>query len=181
MAGTSLLGAHPTIANLKVILVDETGRILLATITGTLDTTASTYQKGCILYATDVATGSSGTYINTGTYTTPVWNRMGGTGLAGGVYYVEGINGANNAVQGSLFSSGTTKVSLVTGLIVALKLNKTLQAGANTFNLNGTSKSVYKATNPGQNLQTPFAVGSVIELAYTPGVTASGCWQALGH
>ena len=117
--------------------------------------------------------------MNSGTYASPVWVRVSGTGLAGGVHYVEGINGANNAVQGSLFSSGTTKVSLVTGLIVALKLNKTLQAGANTFNLNGTSASIKKASNL-TDLNTTYAVGSVIELVYTPGVSG-GIWQCLSE
>lgn len=181
MAGSSLSGPHPTIANLNVILTDvasNSSLILLASCTGTPDTTADTFQKGCIMYTTDATTGNSGTYINTGTSTSPVWNRVGATGLAGGVYYVEGINGANNAVQGSLFSAGTTKVSLVTGLIVALKLNKTLQPGANTFNLNGTTKDIVKATDPTKNISTAYAVGSVILLAYTPGVGA-GLWQCL--
>src|SRR3990167_6923955 len=139
MAGSGLSGPHPTIANLNVILTDTAANsnlILLASSTGTLDTTADTFQKGCIMYATDVATGSSGTYVNTGSSASPVWNRVSGTGLAQSVSYVEALNGANNAVQGSLFSSGTTKVSLVTGMMVALRLNKTLQAGGNTFNLN---------------------------------------------
>lgn len=179
-SGASLSGPHPTIANLNVILTDTAANsslILLASCTGTLDTTANTYQKGCVLIATDVATGSSGTYINTGTSASPVWNRVGGNGLAGNVAYVEGINGANNAVQGSLFSSGTTKVTLVTGMIVALKLNKTLQAGSNTFNLNGTVKNI-KNSSALSDLHTTFAVGSVIMLAYTPGVGA-GIWQAI--
>lgn len=184
-AGASLSGPHPTIANLNVILTDtaaNSGLILLCSATGTPDATADTYQKGAIMFATDVVTGSSGTYVNTGTSASPVWNRVGATGLEGGVYYVSGINGANNAVQGSLFSAGTTKISLVTGLIVALKLNKTLQAGANTFNLNGTSKSIFKASNATNSatLGTTYAVGSVILLAYTPGV-AGGCWQAISE
>src|SRR3990167_7422768 len=179
-SGASLSGPHPTIANLNVILTDlasNSSLILLASCTGTPDTTADTFQKGCIMIATDVATGSSGTYVNTGTSASPVWNRVGATGLAGGVYYVEGINGANNAVQGSLFSAGTTKVSLVTGLIVALKLNKTLQAGANTFNLNGTVEDIKSATTQ-TDINSTYAVGSVIEMVYTPGV-GGGMWQVL--
>lgn len=184
MAGSSLSGPHPTIANLNVILTDtdtNSSLILLGSITGTLDTTANVYQKGCILYATDQATGSSGTYINTGTSASPVWSRVQGIGLSGGTYYVEGnANGSANAESASLFSSGTTKVPVTTGMVVAVRLKKGLQAGANTLNLNGTTKSIYKSSNPGQNLQTPFAIGSVIELVYTPGVTASGCFQAIG-
>lgn len=181
MAGSSLSGPHPTIANLNVILADTAANsslILLASCTGTPNATADTFQKGCIMFATDVATGSSGTYVNTGSSASPVWNRVQATGLAGGVYYVEALNGANNAVQGSLFSAGTTKVSLVTGLIVALRLNKTLQAGANTFNLNGTTKDIKSATNQ-TDINTTYGVGSVIEMVYTPGVTSSGCWQVL--
>lgn|SRR3990167_10925622 len=180
-SGASLSGPHPTIANLNVILTDlasNSSLILLASCTGTPDTTADTFQKGAIMFATDVATGSSGTYTNTGTSASPVWNRVGATGLAGGIYYVTGVGGAANAVQGSLFSAGTTKVPLVTGLIVALKLNQTLQAGANTFNLNGTTKNIKKATNQ-DDLNTAYVAGSVIEMVYTPGVTTSGCWQVL--
>ena len=191
-SGASLSGPHPTIANLNVILTDlasNSSLILLASCTGTPDTTADTFQKSAIMYATDVGTGLSGTYVNTGTSASPAWTIISAegknstTGLAGKTYWVEGINGANNAVQGSLFSTGTTKVTLVTGLIVALKLNKTLQEGANTFNLNGTTKSIYKATNAtnSANLGTTYAVGSVILLAYTPGVTVSGCWQAINE
>lgn len=191
-AGASLSGPHPTIANLNVILTDtasNSGLILLASCTGTPDTTADTFQKGAIMYATDVAAGASGTYINRGTSATPVWTQVSAeglnatTGLAGKTYYVEGINGGNNAIQGSLFSAGTTKVTLVTGMIVALKLNKTLQAGANTFNLNGTSKSIFKASNATNSatLGTTYAVGSIIMLVYTPGVTSSGCWQAVSE
>lgn len=182
-AGASLSGPHPTIANLNVILTDtaaNSGLILLASCTGTPNATADTFQKGCVMFATDVATGSSGTYVNTGTSASPVWNRLQATGLAGGTYYVEGINGANNAVQGSLFSAGTTKISLVTGLIVALRLNKTLQVGANTFNLNGTVKDIVRASDPTKNITSDYSVGSVITLTYTPGV-GSGVWQAVGE
>ena len=140
------------------------------------------------MYATDVSAGASGTYINTGSSASPTWTQVAGegfsptTGVAGNVYYVSGINGSANTLQGSLFSTGTTKVTLVTGMIVALKLNQTLQAGANTFNLNGTIKSIYQSTNPANstNLDTIFSVGAVIMLVYTPGITASGCWQAIG-
>ena len=180
MAGSSLSGPHPTIANLNVILADTAANsslILLASCTGTPNATADTFQKGCIMFATDVATGSSGTYVNTGSSTSPVWNRLQATGLAGGVYYIDGIGGAANAVQGSLFSAGTTKIALVTGMVVALKLNQTLQAGANTFNLNGTVKDIKKATNK-TDINTTYAVGSVILMAYTPGV-GSGMWQVL--
>ena len=188
-SGASLSGPHPTIANLNVILTDTAGNsglILLCSATGTPDTTADTFQKGAVMFVTDVSAGASGTYINRGTSATPVWTQVSAeglnatTGLAGKVYYVEGINGGNNAIQGSLFSAGTTKVTLVTGMIVALKLNKTLQAGANTFNLNGTSKSIFKASRAtnSADLGTTYAVGSVIMLAYTPGV-AGGCWQAI--
>lgn len=189
MAGSSLSGPHETIANLNVILRDTAANnslILLASCTGTIDTTANVFQKGAIMYATDVSAGAAGTYINTGTSASPTWTQVAGagftptTGTAGTVYYVEGnSNGANNAVTGSLFSTGTTKVTLVTGMIVALKLNKTLQAGANTFNLNGTTKSIVGSSNQ-LNLDTAYAVGSVIMLAYTPGV-ASGLWQAIGY
>ena len=184
MAGSSLSGPHPTIANLDVILTDTASNsslILLCSITGILDTTADTYQKGCIIYATDVAAGTSGVYQNTGSSASPVWGLINSAGgAAGSLSYVEdNANGANNAVAASLFSSGTTKVALVTGMIVALKLKHTLQVGANTFNLNGTTKSIFQNSNL-LNLNTTFAVGSVLMLAYTPGVTTSGCLQYLG-
>ena len=190
-AGSSLSGPHPTIANLNVILTDTAANsslILLCSATGTPNTTADTFQKGAVMFVTDVAAGASGTYINRGTSASPVWTQISAeglnatTGLAGKLYYVEGINGSANTIQGSLFSAGTTKVTLVTGMVVALKLNQTLQAGANTFNLNGTSKSIFKASNATNSatLGTTYAVGSVILLAYTPGV-AGGCWQAISE
>src|SRR3990167_7823112 len=105
MAGSSFSGPHQTIANLNVILTDTAANsslILLCSATGTPDTTADTFQKGCVMFVTDVATGSSGTYVNTGTSGTPVWNRVQATGLAGGVYYIEAVNGSANTVKASL-------------------------------------------------------------------------------
>ena len=54
-------------AKSAVILKDSLGKILLATGTTVPSDAATLYAKGCLFIDTDVATGTSGLYVNVGT------------------------------------------------------------------------------------------------------------------
>lgn len=82
------------------------------------------------------------------------------------VNYIATETGSNNAIAGSL----GTSLALVTpysGLIVQVKLAHTLQAGANTFTLNGGSAVAIKSSrNPANNIATAYASTGTITLLY---------------
>lgn len=76
--------------------------------------------------------------------------------------YIATEGGANNAISGTL-----TGVTLVAGLQVQILLAHTLQAGANTFNLNGGGALAIKShRNTASNIGVAYAVGGVISLMY---------------
>lgn len=50
--------------------------IMYATGTGTIDTTANTYEHGCIMVMRDTATGVNALYQNTGSSAVPVWTAF---------------------------------------------------------------------------------------------------------
>lgn len=81
--------------------------------------------------------------------------------------YIATETGAANAIAGALTDAGGTNVPLVAGLRVAVKLANTLQAGANTFNLNGGGAVAIKMhTNAASDLGTAYANTGIIELMY---------------
>lgn len=59
-----------------VALTDALGKAVLAKCTGSIPTTADTFQKGCVMLKTDAATATVGLYTNTGTLATPVWSSV---------------------------------------------------------------------------------------------------------
>lgn len=70
--------------------------------------------------------------------------------------------GATNAIAGSL-----TGLTLTTGVQVIVNLNNTLQAGANTFNLNsGGPVAIKSHRNSASNIGTGYAAGVPITLYY---------------
>lgn len=50
--------------------------VMYATGTGTIDTTANTYEHGCIMVMRDTGAGINALYQNTGTSATPVWTAF---------------------------------------------------------------------------------------------------------
>lgn len=80
--------------------------------------------------------------------------------------YIGTESGANNAIAGALVDAAGSNIALAAGLKVIVKLAHTLQAGANTFVLNGTSKSIKSHFNVSNNIGTAYAATGIIELIY---------------
>jgi hypothetical protein len=81
--------------------------------------------------------------------------------------YIASETGANNAIAGALTDPAGTAVALAAALKVTVKLAHTLQAGANTFALNGgAAKSIKSSRNASNNIGTAYAAGGVIALVY---------------
>lgn len=183
MVATQIATQHSTVVSSTVeyIQSDSTGAVIIAAGTGTPPTTASVFQVGCIFYKTDASSGT-GVFVNAGTTAVPVWVPFTSAMLPSPNFVSDNSNGATNAICVSLFTVGTVKATITTGTRVAIKLTHTLQKnGTNTLNINGTTKNLVSSVNPANNIGTAFAVGGIVEVIYTPGVTSSGVYQVLGH
>jgi Right handed beta helix region len=76
--------------------------------------------------------------------------------------YIADTGVANNAIAGT-----STGLPLSAGACVEVKLAHTLQAGANTFNLNaGGALGIKKHTNPANDIGTAYAGNGIIKLCY---------------
>ena len=81
--------------------------------------------------------------------------------------YIASETGANNAIAGALLNSDGSAVALAAGLQLVVKLGHTLQAGANTFNLNGGGAVNIKSHfNVSNNIATAYAATGIITLLY---------------
>lgn len=171
----------PISSSLNVSLADSAALSLIANTTANPVTTAAVFEHGSIITKTNDATGVASLYVNTGTSATPVWNPVTLSGINGAnlpsvpLFLLD--NGVANTVVVTAYTVGTTFVPLSTGLIVAIRLKSTLQAGANTINFNGTTKSLKKHT-ANNNITTTYAAGGVLHAIYTPG-QFGGVWQSL--
>jgi hypothetical protein len=77
-------------------------------------------------------------------------------------YFISIETGANNAIAAAL-----PNVPLLRGVQVAVLLAHTLQAGANTFNLNATgAKAIKSGRNPSTNIAVGYLANAVIALLY---------------
>ena len=109
-------------------------------------------------------TQSRANKFNTGTTTAPVFTVLNVGNLTN---YIATENGANNAIAGTLTDSSGTNITLVAGVRVLIKLAHTLQAGANTFNLNGGGAVAIKShLDVANDIATAYAVGSIVSLVY---------------
>lgn len=91
--------------------------------------------------------------------------------------YISSETGGNNAIAGALTNASGTNITLAEGLAVSIKLAHTLQAGANTFDLNGGGAvAIKKHTNPASDLSTAYASGGIIQLIYDGSV-----WQDMSQ
>lgn len=82
--------------------------------------------------------------------------------LANSFNYIASETGANNAIAGTL-----TGVTLGAGLTVTVQLAHTLQAGANTFNLNGGGAlNIKSSRNAANDIGTAYAATGQITLRY---------------
>jgi hypothetical protein len=89
--------------------------------------------------------------------------------------YISSETGSNNAPAGALLDLSGVAVPLAAGLRIVVKLAHTLQAGANTFVLNGTSKAIKSGFNTANNIASAIASGSIVTLTYD-----GTQWQFLG-
>lgn len=126
------------------------------------------------------ATGIKVVNILTGTPGTSGNNRLtmggGATTLATfnavvtsyqAINYQPTEGGANNAITCNLVDASGNNVTLAAGLEISLKIAHSLQAGANTLNLNaGGTKAIKKHTNPANDIGTAYVSGSVVKLLY---------------
>lgn len=90
--------------------------------------------------------------------------------------YIATESGANNALVAALLNAAGAAVTVAAGLRVSIKLAHSLQAGANTFNLNshGTD-SVKKTSNPATDLSVTAVSGSILTMIFDGTV-----WQVQG-
>lgn len=176
----------PVSSTVTLLLGDQNGLAVLAQCTGTPPTTTDRFQKGCVIYTTDIATGVVGNYVNTGTSTTPVWNPVTIAGLSSAnnptsTYFLLD-NGSTDAIVVTAYTVGTTFVPLSTGLMIAVRL-KNATSGYNTaltLNFNGTTKNVKSHIKPTANVSTAYVVGGVLNAIYQPGY-AGGTWLDLSR
>lgn len=90
--------------------------------------------------------------------------------------YIATESGSNNAIAGALTDASGVNVALAAGLRVIVQLAHSLQAGANTFVFNGTSKNIKSHFNVANNIATAYAATGAIELLYD-GVQFVDCSQ----
>jgi len=84
--------------------------------------------------------------------------------------YIATETGANNAIAGALKDEFGIPVPQLQGLIVTIKLAHTLQAGANTFALNGATPVAIKSHfNVANNIVTVYAATGTITLCFDGG------------
>lgn len=164
--GTNLFvqGFNPSPA-----LTDFVGYVF-AEQTGTLDVTTNIYQHGAIMIKTDSATGQNALFQNVGSSVTPQWVSMlssMGAIEASSINFIATETGTANAIAGTLADVAGNLAVLGTGLTVGVLLAHTLQAGADTFALNGgTAKNIKSHFNKANNIATAYAVGSIVGLIY---------------
>ena len=91
--------------------------------------------------------------------------------------YIATESGANNALVAALLDASGNAVTVAAGLRISLKLGHSLQAGANTLNLNshGTD-SIKKTSNPATDLSVTAVSGSILTMIFDGTV-----WQVQGQ
>lgn len=88
--------------------------------------------------------------------------------------YIASETGSNNAIAGAI-----TGATLADGLRVTIQLGHTLQAGANTFNLNGGGAVAIKSSrNTANNISVAYAATGRITLEYS---STLPCWVDLSQ
>lgn len=91
--------------------------------------------------------------------------------------YIGTESGANNALVAALLDASGASVTVAAGLIIWLKLGHSLQAGANTLNVNGHgADSIKKTSNPATDLSVTAVSGSILMMIFDGTV-----WQVQGQ
>lgn len=112
-------------------------------------------------------TNIGATFAGKGTGVTALGQATGSVHAFTGINYIPTETGANNAIAGALLDANGTAIPIATGLEVVVKLAHTLQAGANTFNLNaGGAVAIKSHFNVANNIATVYAATGVIRMVF---------------
>lgn len=151
------------------------GTIVIGAAAGT---GAITLGSSSTTQTVNVGTGAGVATINVGTGAAANVIAVGGAsskvGFNGTVTTYQAINyqgtegGADNAITANLVDQVGTAITLVAGLRMILKLAHSLQAGANTFVLNGAggTKAIKSHNNPANGIGTAYVSGGIIDMIY---------------
>ncbi len=177
-AGASVVSiANVTVAGATVSIA---GGVPASGLTDEIDlalgNAASTAKKIVkIATGTPVTSGNNQVTIGGGATSALTFNAVVRSYQA--VNYIASETGANNALVAALLDAAGNSVTVAAGLAIAIKLGHTLQAGANTLNLNshGTD-SIKKASAPGTDVAVVAASGSIILMVFDGTV-----WQVVGQ
>jgi hypothetical protein len=135
---------------------------LAAGATGTIRATAAniTFTVGASIGASFILKqGAVANWLWDGTL---LWLSGQDPSLSNTRNYIATESGSNNAIAGTL-----TGVTLAAGLTVTVQLAHTLQAGANTFNLNGGGAvNIKSSRNVANNIAVAYAATGTITLMY---------------
>ena len=120
------------------------------------------------------------TTLGTGCYSTTAASPA--TTQIGALNYITSETGANNAIKGELAMvsqlQGPGFNVFTDGMTVTVKLAHTLQAGANTFDLNPVNsagpRNIKSRRNPTADIATAYAVGGYVTLMWND---SAGCWM----
>lgn len=92
--------------------------------------------------------------------------------------YQKTESGSNNAISITLTDAMGNQIPLTDGLEIKILLAHSLQAGANTLSVNGTSKNIKSHRNPANNIGTAYVAGGIIHLMYD---AANTVWQDMSQ
>jgi hypothetical protein len=156
MAGTNLFGEDFD-TNTEAALIDESGYAYVVKCTGTPQTTAGKYQKGCLAFSTN-ATGV-GLYVNNGTVAAPVWDKIGNEGTTQALSGAGAIDVTSRITE--ITTTGANALTLADGVEGQRKtLIMVVDGGAGTLT----------PTNLGAGTTITFDdVGDTAELVFTAG------------
>lgn len=171
-AGVSTVNvANTTVAGANVNMASAvTGAGVTDTVTIAGGNAAATGTK-VVNIATGTPATSGNNHVNVGSTTSKV--SIKGTLTQNQVPNVVTDTGANNAIVGALLDANGSAIPLVGGLVVNVLLAHTLQAGANTFNLNGGGAVAIKSHfNGTSDIAAVYAATGFISLVYTGSVWA---------
>ncbi len=170
LANVSVAGANVNVASAV------TGSGITDTVTISAGNAASTGIKVVnILTGVPVTSGNNRLTIGGGATSAATLNAVVRSYQQ--VNYIATESGANNALVASLLDASGASVTVAAGLAIAIKCAHTLQAGANTLNLNGHgTDSIKKASAPGTDVAVVAASGSIIHMIFDGTV-----WQVVGQ
>lgn len=123
--------------------------VMYATCTGTPDTTANTYEHGCIMVQRDTATGAAAIFQNTGSFAVPAWSSITAGGLTN---YVPTAANATATLTASQVAAGY--ITSTSAAATTLTLPAGTLLGAALGAVQGTTFELYVDNTAGANTVT---------------------------